>query len=511
MPSPSIPRRRGYVYAAYKYVDSVYRHVYGVIIPVQEDDMDQLFGFANLTVLPFWLAMIAAPRWGLTRRLMARPWGVAAPALMYLVLVLPRLPQILPAVARPELPAIAALLGTPLGATIAWAHFLAFDLLVGRGIYLDGQARGISAWVMSPILLLTLLLGPLGLLSYGAVLGLRRVPSGRLDRPLVLLATGLTGLLAATLVLMLIDGRQVLGASTWLKPAKFAASAGLTAGTLALLLGQMAPLGRGGRRAVGLIVATVSLELALITTQAARGVASHFNHATPVDAWVFHAMGAGIVVMTAAIAYLGWLSFRQRFDRPALGWGIRLGFVIMLTGSSLGGLMLGPTAAQRRTLHAGQPTPVMGAHAVGVADGGPGLPLTRWSTEGGDLRIPHFVGMHGLQLLPLLGWWLSRRRKAVDSPAGARQAARRTVVAGAGYLGLVGVTLLQALRGQPLLAPDALTLAGLALVLGGTAIGWALQRAPGLAAGDRPAGEGSVAAVAGRSRVEASDQGLLLG
>ena len=77
--------------------------------------MDAIFGVMNLTVLPFWLAMILAPGWRGTQRLMAGPWGVLAPALAYLVLVLPRLPEILPVVARPELPAVAALLGTPAG------------------------------------------------------------------------------------------------------------------------------------------------------------------------------------------------------------------------------------------------------------------------------------------------------------------------------------------------------------------------------------------------------------
>jgi hypothetical protein len=145
--------------------------------------------------------------------------------------------------------------------------------------------------------------------------------------------------------------------------------------------------------------------------------------------------------------------------------------VLLVAGASLGGLMPGPTAEQRQRMQAGEQPVLVGAHSVGVADGGPGLPLTRWSTEGGDLRIPHFVGMHGLQLLPLLGWWLGRRR-AAGTPEGARIAARRVIVAGAGYLGLVGAVLVQALRGQPVVAPDALTLATLALVLAGTAGGW---------------------------------------
>jgi hypothetical protein len=193
-----------------------------------------------------------------------------------------------------------------------------------------------------------------------------------------------------------------------------------------------------------------------------------------VNVTLFATMGVAIAVVTALLAYLGYRSFRQpiaSFRTPALGWGIRLGFVLLVTGASLGGLMPGPTAEQRQQMQAGQAPVLVGAHAVGVRDGGPGLPITRWSTEGGDLRIPHFVGMHGLQLLPLLGWWLGRRRSA-RTAEGARTAARRVVVAGAGYLGVVGVTLVQALRGQPLLAPDALTLGTLALALAAVAAGW---------------------------------------
>ncbi len=50
------------------------------------------------------------------------------------------------------------------------------------------------------------------------------------------------------------------------------------------------------------------------------------------------------------------------------------------------------------------------AHAVGVSDGGPGLPFLNWSTRGGDLRAAHALGLHSLQLIPLFGWWLSRRQ-----------------------------------------------------------------------------------------------------
>src|SRR5262249_13143618 len=106
------------------------------------------------------------PNWRYTRRAMSSPWTAAPAAALYVALTAPRIAAILPAVARPELTAIASLLGTPVGATLAWAPFLAFDLLVGAWIYLDGRERGVSVWLMGPILFLTLMLGPFGFLLY---------------------------------------------------------------------------------------------------------------------------------------------------------------------------------------------------------------------------------------------------------------------------------------------------------------------------------------------------------
>src|SRR5215475_9734399 len=128
--------------------------------------MDTLFKISNLLVLPFWALMIAAPRWGWTRRIIRSPFVIAAPAGVYLALVVPRLSEIWPAVARPTLGGIAVLLGSHAGATIAWFHFLAFDLFVGRWIYLEAQQRRMSAWLVSPVLFLTLMIGPVGFLLY---------------------------------------------------------------------------------------------------------------------------------------------------------------------------------------------------------------------------------------------------------------------------------------------------------------------------------------------------------
>lgn len=131
--------------------------------------MDTIFRISNFLVLPFWALLILLPRWRWTERIMRSPLVSCVPAVLYLTLVFPRLGEIWPAVARPTLAGVAVLLGSRTGATIAWVHFLAFDLFVGRWMYLDSRERQVSAWLMAPLLFLTLMLGPAGFLLYLAV------------------------------------------------------------------------------------------------------------------------------------------------------------------------------------------------------------------------------------------------------------------------------------------------------------------------------------------------------
>lgn len=129
-------------------------------------DFELIFSLSNLLVLPFWFLMIALPHWSWTKRIISSSWIVAPVALLYVVLVLPQAGGLLLSLANPSLDGIAGLIGTPAGATIGWAHFLAFDLFVGRWAYLDSRKREISAWVMAPILFFVLMLGPVGFLAY---------------------------------------------------------------------------------------------------------------------------------------------------------------------------------------------------------------------------------------------------------------------------------------------------------------------------------------------------------
>jgi hypothetical protein len=139
-------------------------------IPISlERFMQTIFSLSNLLVMPFWLLMILAPHWRWTQRVAASLWIVVPVAALYALLVIPALPTLAPALISPSLDQIAALLGTPAGATVAWAHFLAFDLFVGRWAYLESRRLRMSAWAVSPGLLMILLFGPLGLLIFLAM------------------------------------------------------------------------------------------------------------------------------------------------------------------------------------------------------------------------------------------------------------------------------------------------------------------------------------------------------
>lgn len=138
--------------------------------------IETVFQISNLLVLPFWALMIFAPGWSWTRRLLASPWAITPPAILYLILIVPQLGGLMGSLLNPSAAGIAQALSAPEAATIAWAHFLAFDLFVGRWAYLDSRERGLSAWIMGLVLFSILMVGPIGFLVYLGVRAIARRP-----------------------------------------------------------------------------------------------------------------------------------------------------------------------------------------------------------------------------------------------------------------------------------------------------------------------------------------------
>ncbi len=248
-------------------------------------------------------------------------------------------------------------------------------------------------------------------------------------------------------VLALVDDRVLLGAPLWFKPLKFSISLTLYAATLAWMLGQLRE--RALQRTGWVVTAAGAIEMAIIVGQAAVGHRSHYNTDTPLSAALWSTMGTTIAVLWLATLAVALRFLREPGRDRVAATAIRLGLVVALIGLAEGFLMA-----------------TVGAHAVGVPDGGPGLPFVGWSTIGGDLRIAHFVGMHALQGLPLLAAALVAIRRFTDET---RVQLVRT--AAAAWAGLVVLLTWQALRAQPLLAPDATTLGALAVLVAGSVAG----------------------------------------
>ena len=192
---------------------------------------------------------------------------------------------------------------------------------------------------------------------------------------------------------LFIDDRTLMGVNVWLKPLKFSISIGIFLLTTGYLITKY-PYTKSKKRIINHVTGwTLLLEMAVIALQAARGVKSHYNTETLLDGIFFMSMGifVGINVVIMAVFMFDTVRLKLRTTKP-MQWAILLGWSIVLFGSWVGGQMIGQMS-----------------HNIGVADGGPGLPLVNWSTVGGDLRIAHFFALHGIQIIPLFALGVSKK------------------------------------------------------------------------------------------------------
>lgn len=192
------------------------------------------------------------------------------------------------------------------------------------------------------------------------------------------------------------DGVQLLGISRWIKPMKFYFSVGIMSGTFGWLMYYLHNQ-KKVYRISWMMAVLMFLENGLILMQSIRGTTSHFNvRSGGFNAIVFSIMGIVILLFMAVCIIVAVQFFRQKnfTMAPAYVWGIRLGIVFFIIFSFEGGVMVSRLS-----------------HTVGGNDGFAGLPFINWSTQYGDLRIAHFLGIHALQLLPLAGYYIAKTSK----------------------------------------------------------------------------------------------------
>jgi hypothetical protein len=234
---------------------------------------------------------------------------------------------------------------------------------------------------------------------------------------------GLFNLLTGVVCLVLIqtDTVQILNVNRWLKPMKFYFSVGLMILSFGWLLHYINDV-KKIKRWTWLLIISMFFENGLIILQSIRGTTSHFNFKTLTDGMIFNFMGIFILIFTVTCIRICIAFFRQKdfTISESYVWGIRLGILFFVLFTIEGGMMLG-----------------LMKHTVGAADGSPGMPVTNWSKGYGDLRIAHFAGIHSLQVLPLLGFYIARTK-------------RRIIILSVIYFLLVSALFVQAVCGIPL-------------------------------------------------------------
>jgi hypothetical protein len=209
------------------------------------------------------------------------------------------------------------------------------------------------------------------------------------DTTIALLTLTTVGLLAGAL-----DERLFDGVSVWAKPSKFAVSLAFYFVTL-LVYVRYLPVGylrTGGGRVVAVTLVFVALgEMIYITVQGALGEASHFNFTTSFHAVMYALMGIGATWLVTGPLWFGWVIWQTnaKKDPMVLAIVVGLGLTCVL-GGGFGGYLGSQTAHWVNT----------------AATDANGIWLFSWSTNGGDLRVAHFFGIHAMQAVPLFAFLL---------------------------------------------------------------------------------------------------------
>ena len=218
-----------------------------------------------------------------------------------------------------------------------------------------------------------------------------------------------------------VTSNHVAGINAWYKPFKFALSIAIYCSTMAWYCYYLPSFNIKTFNWINILL--FSFEMIYITLQASRGQESHFNQTTAVYRTLFAGMALAAIGIAMYAAYVGVLFFQDSLAHlpDYYVWAIRLSLLIFVI-FSLQGLMMG-----------GRQT-----HTVGATMQTTFLPFFKWNMKAGDLRVAHFIGMHALQIIPWLSFYVLKNTKLV-------------FLVSLLYGMLATMVLIQALQGKPLI------------------------------------------------------------
>jgi len=238
-------------------------------------------------------------------------------------------------------------------------------------------------------------------------------------------------------VVAAVDGSPWWGPVSWRKPITFGLSLGLLLWAVVWILRQL-PERWWARVPAGLIGFSAPVEGALITMQRWRGVASHFNEATPFDSAIWSAIGTLILPLTLGVTLLLIVSF-VRFRGTLAS---RVAVVAGLAGILAAGWI-------------GRDMAAIGEAAFAATGQ---VPQDELIGAAGSAKLAHFVGLHAVQVLAVLAIVVNAGRLS------ARAAGLVTLVGAAGYAAVFGAVTATAYAGR---APYSPTVAMSLLLVGG--------------------------------------------
>jgi len=226
------------------------------------------------------------------------------------------------------------------------------------------------------------------------------------------------------LILAKTTSAEVYGVNAWYKPFKFAFSTLTFAWAMAWYCYYLPNFNINFFNWTVIIL--LGFEIFYIALQASKGQLSHYNISTPVYAALYSMMALAATLVTIYTAYVGFLFFIHSFpDLPSYYvWAIRFGIIIFVV-FSFEGFAMGSRLN----------------HSIGALNDNSNWFIVGWSKTVGDLRVSHFIGMHALQVLPIVAYYVLKNSKL-------------TIILSALYGLLALLTLIQALKGRPLVKQE---------------------------------------------------------
>jgi hypothetical protein len=194
--------------------------------------------------------------------------------------------------------------------------------------------------------------------------------------------------------LLIFNHDIIAGENAWAKPTRYYLSSGTSLWTFGWFLHFINSKSQI-KIFSSLIAATMFFETTIIFVQSISGIHSHFNTSDPFNAMMNLLLLLLMLIFLITVTYITILFFKQK-KMPIsqhYTWGLRMGLLNFVVFTAAGLIMFAKLS-----------------NSIGGIGNDSGKILFNWSSKHVDLRIVHFMGVHSLQIIPLLSYYLFTKK-----------------------------------------------------------------------------------------------------